>query len=150
NHDYYASADEALERLAKNADNYDVVILNAAHIPYAVSRGLLDKIPSDAVKNFDALAEPLRQHRFLTPGGDLYGIAWTWGMTGLSRGVSKAAPGAVHWSDLWDRKFKGRVGIRNNAADAVEIAALSLGLDPASLETYADVEARLADLAGQV
>ena len=148
--DYYASADEALDRLEKRGETYDIVVLNAAQVPRAIARGLLEPIPVDGFDGFAKIAPPLKNNSLLKSDDALYAVAWTWGMTGLSRRASKSPAGQLRWSDLWEAKFKGRVGIRNNALDAVEIAALSLGQDPASIEDFDAVEARLAALAGQV
>lgn len=136
-HDYFNSEQEMLTKLRTSPGTYDVVLINSAFTEPAAKEGLIQPVDPSGIKNFDDLLPDLRDSPRFLIDGKLYGIAWVWGMTAIAydTGELKAAPETIEV--LWNPDFAGRVGWRDDAVEAVSLAAIATGQDmnhPADLD----------------
>lgn len=149
-HDYFTSEQEMLTKLRTNPGAYDVVLVNSAFTGQAKSEGLLAKIDTAGFANFGDLAPNLGQNADLAPGGEIYGVAWTWGVTSLTVNKDKVNPLPNSLGVLWDPQYAGQVSIRDDGVEAVQFAALALGQNMNDIKDLAAVKEKLKALMPQV
>lgn len=136
-HDGFNSEQEMLTKLRTSPGTYDVVLINAAFTGQAAEEGLIEPIDTSKIKNFADLSGTLRDHPYLNPGGKVYGVAWLWGVTSFAYNTERVRQPPHSIEVLWDPTYKGRVGWRDDAVEAVSFAAIATGQDmndPADLE----------------
>ena len=149
-HDYFTSEQEMLTKLRTNPGAYDVVLVNSAFTGQAKAEGLIAKIDTSDMPNFNDLAPNMGMNPDLAPGGEVYGVAWTWGVTGLAvnRDVVKPLPDSLNV--LWDPQYAGKVSIRDDGVEAVQFAALATGQNMNDIKDLDVVKAKLKALMPQV
>lgn len=128
-HDYFNSEQEMLTKLRTNPGVYDVVLINSAYTGQAAKEGLIEAIDTTGMVNVGDLSPSMRNDPKLVSDGKTYGVAWVWGVTSfaIDRGDFKNAPNSIE--ALWDPSHAGRVGWRDDAVEAVQLAAIALGQD---------------------
>jgi spermidine/putrescine transport system substrate-binding protein len=136
-HDYFNSEQEMLTKLRTSPGTYDVVLINNTFTEQAAKEGLLQPIDPSKITNFADLTPELRDSPRFNIDGKLYGLAWLWGVTSFAYNteVIKDRPGSIEV--LWDPKYAGHVGWRDDAVESVQMAALATGQDmnnPADLD----------------
>ena len=149
-HDYFTSEQEMLTKLRTNPGAYDVVLINSAFTAQASKEGLIAKIDTSDMPNVKDLAPNMGQNPDLVPGGDVYGVAWTWGVTGLAVNKDKVNPLPDSLAALWDPQYAGKVSIRDDGVEAIQFAALALGQDMNAPKDMEAIKAKLKALLPQV
>jgi spermidine/putrescine transport system substrate-binding protein len=149
-HDYFTSEQEMLTKLRTNPGAYDVVLINSAFTGQARAEGLIAKIDTSDMPNVKDLAPNLGMNSDLAPGGEVYGVAWTWGVTSLAVNRDKVQPLPDSLGVLWDPAYAGKVSIRDDGVEAVQFAALALGQDMNNISDLDAVKAKLKALMPQV
>jgi len=149
-HDYFNSEQEMLTKLRTNPGAYDVVLINSAFMPTAIEEGLIQPVDPDAIGNFADLNPSLRDAPVLASDGDLYGVAWVWGVTSfaVNTEVFDEIPSSI--DVLWDPEHEGRVGWRDDAVESVQLAAIATGQamnDPQDMDA---IREKLLALAPQI
>jgi spermidine/putrescine transport system substrate-binding protein len=149
-HEYFTSEQEMLTKLRTNPGAYDVVLINSAYTAQAQAEGLLAPIKTELITNFADLDPSLTTSPDLNPGGAMHGVPWTWGVTGLA--VSNDAFPTLPTSImvLWDPALKGRVSIRDDGVEAVQLAALATQQMINNATGIEDIQARLTELMPQI
>lgn len=127
-HDYFNSEQEMLTKLRTSPGAYDVVLINSAFTGQAAEEGLIVAIDPSTITNFDDLAPGLRDAADLSYDGEIYGVAWTWGLTSIAYDTTEVEPGNTI-EILWDPAYAGRVGLRDDSVENVAFAALATGQD---------------------
>jgi spermidine/putrescine transport system substrate-binding protein len=149
-HDYFNSEQEMLTKLRTNPGYYDVVLINASFLPQAAAEGLVQAIDRAKIQHFGDLVPTLRDSPFLNPDGRLTAVAWVWGITSFAVDERKFPTLPDSIQALWDPQHKGRVVWRDDAVEAVQLAAIATGQDmnaPSDLEA---IEAKLLALKPQI
>lgn len=149
-HDYFNSEQEMLTKIRMNPGLYDVVVINSAFTQIAADEGLLQPIDTGAISNFADLIPTLRDSEALNAGDDVLGVAWVWGITAIAYNTERVTPAPTSIEVLWDPAHAGRVSLRDDAVEAVSMAALATGQDmnrPADLDA---VKAKLLALKPQI
>jgi spermidine/putrescine transport system substrate-binding protein len=149
-HEYFTSEQEMLTKLRTNPGAYDVVLINSVFTGQAKAEGLIAKIDTADMPNFTDLAPNLGQNPDLVPGGEVYGVAWTWGVTALAVNSKEVTPLPTSLGVLWDPQYAGKVSIRDDGVEAVQFAALALGQDMNDIKDLEAVKAKLKALMPQV
>lgn len=149
-HDYFTSEQEMLTKLRTNPGAYDVVLINSAFTGQAKAEGLIAKIDTSGMPNVKDLAPNMGENADLAPGGEVYGVAWTWGVTSLTvnKDVVKDTPNSLNV--MWDPQYAGKVSIRDDGVEAVQFAALATGQGINGIEDIAAVKEKLKALMPQV
>ncbi|MEL0328645.1 MAG: extracellular solute-binding protein, partial [Deltaproteobacteria bacterium] len=108
---------------------YDVVLINSAYTGQAAKEGLIEAIDTKGMANVGDLSPGMRNDPKLVADGKTYGVAWVWGVTSFAVDSSdfQQTPNSIE--ALWDPKNAGRVGWRDDAVEAVQLAAVALGQD---------------------
>ena len=149
-HEYFTSEQEMLTKLRTNPGAYDVVLINSAFTGQAKAEGLIAKIDTADMPNFKDLAPNMGQNADLTPGGEVYGVAWTWGVTSLTVNKDKVTPAPTSLAVMWDPQYSGKVSIRDDGVEAIQFAALAIGQNINDIEDIEAVKAKLKELVPQV
>lgn len=149
-HDYFNSEQEMLTKLRTDPGAHDVVLVNAAFAPQAREEGLIAPIDPALVPNLAEVAPDFAADPALNADDALWGVPWTWGLTSFAYDTTalEAAPTSIQ--ALWDPEHEGRVSIRDDALEAVQIAALATGQDINDIADMGAVEAKLAELMPQI
>ncbi len=149
-HEYFTSEQEMLTKLRTNPGAYDVVLVNSAFTAQAAKEGLIGKIDTADMPNFKDLAPNLAQNADLTSNGDVLGVAWTWGATSLTVNKDKVSPVPDSIAALWDTQYAGKVSVRDDGVEAVQLAALATGQSINDIKDMDAVKAKLKELVSQV
>ena len=128
-HDYFNSEQEMLTKLRTNPGAYDVVLINSAFTRQAAEEGLIQPIDTAGMKNVADLSPNMRDNENLAFDGKTYGVAWVWGVTSFAVDTEDFATPPNSIEALWDAEHAGRVGWRDDAVEAVQMAAIALGQD---------------------
>lgn len=128
-HDYFNSEQEMLTKLRTSPGTYDVVLINSSFTGQAAEEGLIQPIDPAVISNFGDLSETMRDSPYLNVDGKTYGIAWVWGVTSFAYNTAKIATPPTSIQVLWDPAHAGRVGWRDDAVEAVQLAAIATGQD---------------------
>jgi spermidine/putrescine transport system substrate-binding protein len=149
-HDYFTSEQEMLTKLRTNPGAYDVVLINSAFTGQAKAEGLIAKIDTADMPNVKDLAPNLGQNAELVPGGEVYGVAWTWGVTALAVNKDKVNPLPTSLNAMWDPQYAGKVSIRDDGVEAIQFAALATGQDMNDIKDLEAIKAKLKALMPQI
>ncbi len=148
-HDYFNSEQEMLTKLRTAPGAYDVILINSAFTQQAADEGLIQPIDTSRLANFAALSPGLRDAPDLAYDGQVYGVAWTWGLTSIAYDMTEVDPG-TSIQILWDPQYAGNVGLRDDSVENVAIAAIATGQDmnnPADLDL---IREKLRELKPQI
>ena len=149
-HDYFNSEQEMLTKLRTSPGAYDVVLINSAFTKQAKGEGLIGKIDTADMPNVANLAPNLGKNADLVYGGDVYGVAWTWGVTSLTVNKDTVKPLPDSLAVMWDPQYAGKVSIRDDAVEAVMFAALATGQNMNDIKDLDAVKAKLKALMPQI
>lgn len=149
-HEYFTSEQEMLTKLRTNPGAYDVVLINSAFTPQAQAEGLLAPIKTELITNFTDLDFNLATDFDLNAGGAMHGVPWTWGLTALTVSNDAFPTPPTSIQVLWDPAFKGKVSIRDDGVEAVQLAALATNQQINNITGMDEVKARLAELMPQI
>ena len=149
-HDYFNSEQEMLTKLRTNPGAYDVVLINSAFTPQAVAEGLIEPVDTALIPNFANVAPAMATNEDLTKDGAVYGVAWVWGLTSfaVNTGTMPDAPTSIQV--LWDPAFAGKISVRDDGLEAVQLAALATGQNINDIKDMDSVKAKLVELLPQV
>ncbi len=128
-HDYYTSEDEMMTKLRTAPGVYDVVLMNNTYVMKAEKEGLIQPIDEKKIGNFGDLSPSLRDSDRFVKDGKHYAVSWVWGVTSFAINTDKIKPAPDSIEAIWDPKYKGKVGFRDDAMEAVQLAALATGQD---------------------
>lgn len=145
-HEYFNSEQEMLTKLRTNPGAYDVVMINAVFTPQAIEEELLAPIDASVIENYAGVPERFAQDSKLVSDNDVYGVPWTWGLTSFAFNTSviEEAPDSIE--ALWNPAYAGRISIRDDALEAMQLAALATGQDINNIEDLDAAEEKLAAL----
>ncbi|SCY88590.1 ABC transporter substrate-binding protein [Paracoccus tibetensis] len=149
-HEYFNSEQEMLTKLRTNPGAYDVVMINAVFMPQAVREGLVTAIDTAEVPNYTGIPEGFAADPKLMIDGEVYGVPWTWGLTSFAINTSAIPEAPTSIQALWDPAHAGRVSIRDDALEAMQLAALATGQDINEIADLGAAEAKLAELLPQL
>ena len=149
-HDNFNSEQEMLTKLRTSPGAYDVVLINSAFTRQAAEEGLIQAIDPANISNFSGLDANLRANDSFMHDGKLYGIAWTWGVTSIGYNTDTIPDPGTSIGILWDPAFAGQVALRDDAVEAVSIAALATGQDMNNPADLGAVREKLRALKSQI
>ncbi len=149
-HDYFNSEQEMLTKLRTSPGVYDVVLINAAYTGQAAQEGLIGVIDTSGIANFADLAPNMAADEGLAPGGKVYGVAWTWGLTSFGVNTDAFPELPTSLSVFWDPANKGKIGWRDDPLEAVQFAALLTGQNINNITDMDVIKEKLTELLPQI
>ncbi|GAA2860473.1 spermidine/putrescine ABC transporter substrate-binding protein [Streptosporangium fragile] len=116
--------------LAANNDiGYDLMVMtNGLHLGKAIALGYLVPLDHSKLPNFAANAAPKVKNPTWDPN-NTYTLPWTVGLTGIAYNP-KYVDEVKSIQDLWNPKYKGKVGMMADAQEIANFGMFSLGIDP--------------------
>lgn len=148
--EFFTSEQEMLTKLRTNPGAYDVVMINSAFVAQAVDEGLIAPIDTASLGNFADLDPSLAENADLSVEGVRYGVPWTWGLTSIAVSNADFPTPPDSLAVLWDPAWQGRVSIRDDGVEAIQLTALALGQDMNAISDLDAVTARLTELLPQI
>jgi spermidine/putrescine transport system substrate-binding protein len=149
-HDNFNSEQEMLTKLRTNPGVYDVVLINSSFTRQAIEEELIQPIDTGKISHFADLAPRLRDSEYLNEDGKVYGVAWVWGITSFAINNEVVDPVPESIQVLWDAKYAGRVGWRDDPVEAVQMAALATGQDMNNPSDLDAIRQKLRELKPQI
>ena len=140
-HEYFNSEQEMLTKLRTNPGAYDVVLINSAFTKQAAEEGLIQAIDTSDMANVADLSPGFRENPNLVIDGETFGVAWVWGLTSFAVDTTDFPELPTTIEVLWSPDNAGRVGWRDDAVEAVMMAAIATGQDinnPADMDLIRD------------
>ena len=121
----YESQEEAIDNM-KAGGVYDVVVMESRFIPLLKQEGLLANLNQRNLPNLKNISANFRELAY-DPNNN-YSIPYNWGTTGLVVRSDLVAEPVTRWSDLWDPRYAGRVGLwMGQQREVISLALKSLG-----------------------
>ena len=148
-HDYYNSEQEMLTKLRTSPGAYDVVVINSSFTQLAADEGLIQPIDTAALTNWGDLTPALRDADDFVYDGQVYGLAWVWGLTSIAYDTTEVDPGDSI-EILWDPAYAGNVALRDDAVENVYLAAIATGQDMSDPQDMEAIRQKLRDLKPQI
>jgi len=144
--DFFNSEQEMLTKLRTNPGLYDVVMINAAFMQQALDEDLVQPIDTAKIENYGDIDESTAQSPMLNVDGNTYGVPWTWGLTtiAINDKAFETAPTSI--KEMWKEEHKGRVTIRDDAVEAIQLGALATGQNINDVEDMDAVKSSLSEL----
>ena len=133
----YESQEEAIDNM-RAGEVYDVVVMESRFIPLLAREGLLAELHSENVSNLKNISANFRELSY--DPTNRHSIPYNWGTTGLVVRTDLAEEPILHWADLWDSRYAGRVGLwMGQRREVISLTLKSLGYsanseEPAELE----------------
>jgi spermidine/putrescine transport system substrate-binding protein len=122
---------------------FDITVPTTWMAKRLIDLGYAQKLPLDDIPNAANLA-PGFQDPVWDPTGE-YTLPWQTGMTGLAYNIKVTDRELTSVDDLFDPKFKNKVGMLLEMRDTVGLALFSEGIDPADV-TYRKAQPALNKL----
>lgn len=149
-HEYFNSEQEMLTKLRTNPGAYDVVLINSAFTGQAAQEGLIQAIDTGKIENAADLIPEMAANENLRVDGAVFGIPWVWGATSFAINTSAMGDAPTSIEALWSDELAGRIGIRDDAVEAVQLAAIALGQDINNPSDMAAIREKLRALKPQI
>jgi spermidine/putrescine transport system substrate-binding protein len=144
--DFFNSEQEMLTKLRTNPGLYDVVMINAAFMRQALDESLVQPIITSKIENYNDLNAEQASSTMLNKDDKTYGVPWTWGLTTIAVNDKAFDTLPTSLKEMWKEEHKGRVTIRDDAVEAIQLGALATGQNINDIKDMAAVEQSLSDL----
>jgi spermidine/putrescine transport system substrate-binding protein len=110
---------------------FDIAVPTSWMAKRLIDLGYLQKLPFQDIPNAANLA-PGFQNPPWDPAGE-YTLPWQTGMTGIAYNIKVTGRELTSFNDLYDKKFKNKVGMLLEMRDTVGLACQADGIDPATV-----------------
>jgi spermidine/putrescine transport system substrate-binding protein len=108
---------------------YDLmVITNSSQFGQFVDSGFLAPLDHSKLPNFAKNAGAKYKNEAYDKG-NVYSVPWASGITGIAYDPDKVGP-ITKLSDLWDTKYKGKVGMFSDTQELGNFGMMALGINP--------------------
>ena len=123
----YESNEVMYTKVASGSVPYDIVIPSDYMIERMIKNGLLQKIDTESLTNYDLIA-PEYKNMHHDPNNE-YSVPYNVGMVGLIYNSSMVTDTIDSWSCMFDSKYSQSILMFDNPRDAFGIAQLYSGID---------------------
>lgn len=110
---------------------FDIAMPTSWMAKRLIDLGYLQKLPFEDIPNAANLS-PGFQNPPWDPAGE-YTLPWQTGMTGIAYNIKVTGRELTSFNDLYDKKFKNKVGMLLEMRDTVGLACQAEGIDPATV-----------------
>ena len=109
---------------------YDLmVVTNGVELTKLIELGYLVPLDHSQMPNFTKNAGAAYKKESFDPG-NVYSVPYATGLTGIAYDPRKTGREITSIQDLWDPKFKGKVGMMSDAQEIGNFGMFALGVDP--------------------
>ncbi|MFO7589376.1 MAG: spermidine/putrescine ABC transporter substrate-binding protein [Acidimicrobiia bacterium] len=135
NNEFFAKYQEELSQ--NRSIGFDIVIPTSWMAQRLIDLGYVQKLPLGDIPNAANLS-PGFQNPLWDPTGE-YSLPWQTGITGIAYNLEATGRELTSINDLFDKEFKGKIGVLSEMRDTMGLMALSEGIDPATI-TFAQAK----------
>jgi putative spermidine/putrescine transport system substrate-binding protein/spermidine/putrescine transport system substrate-binding protein len=129
---YMGSSDDLVAKLrAGGAETIDLVSPSSDAITQIIQAGLAKPIDLKRVPSFDDLMGSFRALTMAKKDSLVYGEPWAFGPNPLIYDTTKVTTAPASWSELWDKKYRGKLSLQDDIA-TLWMVAQTLGMDDPS------------------
>jgi spermidine/putrescine transport system substrate-binding protein len=115
---------------AGQGTGYDIIVLtNGVYLDKLIQANYLIPLDHSQLPNFAKYAGPAIKDPSYDPGNK-YTLAWQSGMTGIGWNPEYVDGPFTSYEDLFDPKYKGKIGMFGDTQDLPNLALVGMGLDP--------------------
>jgi spermidine/putrescine transport system substrate-binding protein len=128
----YQDSQSSQQNLAKlRSDRVDADLIAFANyaVPPAIEEGLLEPIDVDRISNYDGVFDFLKKDYFES-GEQLYAVPRSFGTAPLVVDTSRITDDVTSLEALWDTRYDGMIGGRDDARYQLSFANMARGRDP--------------------
>ncbi|MEW9555200.1 spermidine/putrescine ABC transporter substrate-binding protein [Nonomuraea sp. NPDC050783] len=128
NAEFFGKADPVLR--AGQPLGYDIVVMtNGIQLQHMIELGYCVPLDHSKLPNFAANAGQKYKERVYDPGNK-YTVPYTSGVTGIAYNTKYVKDDITSIQSLFDPKYKGRIGMMNDAQEIGNFGMFALGIDP--------------------
>ncbi len=128
------SVDEMFARVKSGAVEPDVMILDSGVVPRYAAADMIVPLDLGRLKHAGNIAPQIDYKKADAVRGSLYGVPYNWGTQPLIYNSALVTSGTDTWATLWDPKYRGKIGIFDDAYATLPVIAKYVGAkDPFSL-----------------
>jgi spermidine/putrescine transport system substrate-binding protein len=139
NVEYYASEDEAINKVKASPGQYDTFNVGVGFLEPAVKQGLVQPLDISRIASYPEMYPEFQPGPFGVDG-QIYGVCYAFGTNALMYNSELVPEGVDSWLAFVDPKFKGKTALVDKPKDQFLPAMLSLGLDFTVAPSDADFE----------
>ncbi|HYM53287.1 MAG TPA: spermidine/putrescine ABC transporter substrate-binding protein [Candidatus Dormibacteraeota bacterium] len=132
NEEFFGTINPALD--AGQSTGWDLITVGGWLIERMVRLGYLQELDHAKLPNFAANGAELYKNSWYD-AGNTHSVVWQAGITGIGYDRDQTGRDITSFEDLLDPEFAGRVGMFSEMRDTLELAILSLGVNPADATT---------------
>ncbi|WP_142860350.1 ABC transporter substrate-binding protein [Salinigranum halophilum] len=133
------SSARSLSLLRADRSDHDVVALGNYAVTPAIDEGLIQPVDLDQVPTYDSVFDFLKRDYF-ERDGQVYGVPRSFGQTPLVYNTEVLDEAPTSWRVLWDDRYEGRVGGRDDARLQFLYCRAANGLSPLNPTSAAEVD----------
>jgi len=127
---YIDSSQNLLDLMAEADGAIDVGLPNIQYIGPGIEAGSFHELDEAKLTNYSSIYPSFAELPEIRQDGELYGIPWTWGSTGLFYTTDAFTTAPTSLDVLWSDEYKGKVGLIDDPNVLIPTVALYLGEDP--------------------
>ena len=152
---FMGSSDDLLAKLkAGNGQTFDLVSPSSDAVTQIIVSGLATPLDLKRIPSYNDLMASFRGLSMARKDSLVYGLPWAFGPNPLIYDTTKVKPAPASWTELWDKKYRGKLSLQDDIA-TLWMVAQSLGMDDPrdrshiynlSDEDLAKVKARMLEL----
>jgi spermidine/putrescine transport system substrate-binding protein len=117
---------------------FDIAVPSSWMAKRLTDLGYVQKLPLDDIPNAANLLPELQPPQPWDPTGE-YTLPWQTGMSGIAYNIEITGRELTSVDDLFDKKFKNKIGILKDLRATMTLMLLSVGVDPGTV-TYKQAE----------
>ena len=126
---------------------WDIIVVTDWLVAKMASLGYLEQLDHDLLTQYADHGADIYKNTTYDPGNQ-YSIPWQSGITGIGYNPELTGREITSFNDLFDPKFKGKVGMFSEMRDTMNLTLLGMGVTPTDA-TIEDVEAATEKLTQQ-
>lgn len=129
NYKTFQNNEELFAKLSSGGIDCDVIIPSDYMISKLIKNNMLTKLDFSNIPNYKFIDNSYKNLNF--DPDNLYSVPYMWGTVGVfyNKNIIKEPEENITWDILWDKKYKNKILMFDNARDSFAISLLRLGYD---------------------
>ena len=128
-------------------EEWDFFLPSLAWVQRAARADMLEPLDLKKIPNWENLSEEGKKttKKILSYNGKIYALPWTLVINPLVWNANRIPQAPDSWSILWDKKYKGRISMKDEPRLAVMVAAFYTGQNPNNIKDWDKIEQALLE-----
>lgn len=135
NYKTFQNNEELFAKLSSGGVDCDVIIPSDYMISKLIKNNMLTKLDFSNIPNYKFIDENYKNLNF--DPDNLYSVPYMWGTVGIfyNKNTIKEPEENITWDILWDKQYKNKILMFDNARDSFAISLLRLGYNVNTCDT---------------